>query len=171
MKIIVLTLLFLLSGCAVHRPLPPEETEIRQEFEAPGLTKEQIFERSRVWIERHLYSKGEIITLADAKAGVIEADGFIDYPARGEWESIERIQYTISFAMREDIKDSRISLTFYNLMLDIPKYYRYSRWWSMQEYTGGYSVPVEERSDFEAARRGMLDIGNRLEEYLKTGSP
>ncbi len=162
-----LVLVLFISGCAAYRPMPPEEMVISTEADLPGMTKEQIFEKSRVWIVRHLYSKGNIVDIADREAGIIVANGYIDYPASGKLEAIDKIQYTISFTMREDMGDSRITLTFDDLLLDIPKFYRYSRLWPMQPYSGGYSVPVEERSDFEAARRGLLELADRLVEYLK----
>src|SRR6266498_1775846 len=167
MRIILLSLALLVSGCAVHKPMPVEEMVIRREIGLAGMTRERIFENSKIWIGRHLYAKEKIINTADRNAGVIIANGYIDYPASGELEAMDRTQYTISFSMREEIRDSGATITFYDLMLDIPKYYRHNRWWPLQEYTGGYSVPIEEKADFEAARRGLQNIAERLTDYLK----
>jgi len=167
MKVVALILMLLFAGCAAYEPLPRQEMVIRKAIEVPGMTRNRIFENSKIWITRHLYAKEKIITTADRNAGVIIANGYIDYPATGELEAMDKIQYTISFTMLEEIRDSGATITFYDLMLDIPKYYRYSRWWPMQEYIGGYSVPIEEKADFEAARRGLPDIADRLADYLK----
>jgi hypothetical protein len=167
MKIVALMLVLLFSGCAAYKPLPRQEMVIWKTIEVPGMTRDRIFENSKIWITRHLYAKEKIITAADRNTGIIIANGYIDYPASGELGAIEKTQYTISFTMREEIRDSRATFTFYDLMLDIPKYYRYNRWWPMQEYSGGYSVPIEEKADFEAARRGLPDIADRLADYLK----
>jgi hypothetical protein len=166
MKIVMLMLVLLISGCAAYKPMPPEEMVIRKTIEVPGMTRDRIFENSKVWIIRHLYAKGRIINTADREAGVIITNGYINYPATGVLEAIDKIQYTISFTMREEIRDSVILLTFGDLMLDIPKFYRYSRLWPMQEYSGGYSIPIEERADFEAARKGLLDLSDGLADYL-----
>ena len=167
MKMLLVSLVFLVSGCAVHKSMPVEGLVIHKEIEVGSMTRERIFENSKIWITRHLYAKEKIITTADRNAGIIIANGYIDYPATGKSEAIAKIQYTISFSMREEISDSRAVITFYDLMLDIPKNYRYNRWWPMQEYTGGYSVPIEEKADYEAARRGLQDIADRLAVYLE----
>jgi hypothetical protein len=167
MKKTVVLLVLLLAGCAVYRPMPPGEMTIRTKMEVPGLAKEEIFRKSKIWIERHMYSREKIIRNVDRKAGVIVASGYIDYPASGQLEAINRIQYTISFNMKEEITDSGATLTFSDLLLDIPKYYHvYSRYWPLQEYTGGFSVPIEYREDFDAAKRGLLQVAGRLEECL-----
>lgn len=167
MKIVALMLVLLFSGCAAYKLMPRQEMVIRKAIEVPGMARDRIFENSKIWITRHLYAKEKIITTADRNAGVIIANGYIDYPATGKMEAIAKTQYTISFTMREEIRDSGATITFYDLMLDIPKYYHYSRWWPMQEYSGGYSVSIEEKADFEAARRGLVDIADRLADYLK----
>jgi hypothetical protein len=168
MKTLALGLILVFTGCAVQKPLPLEEMAISREAEFTGGSKGDIFDKSRVWIERHLYSKRNIIDFADKEAGVIVANGYIDYPAVGKIEAIEKVQYTISFTMKEQISDSRVTITFSNLLVDVPpRYYRSSRFWPMEQSIPGYSVPITERTDFEAARRGLPPIADRLIEYLK----
>ncbi len=168
MKTIVILFALLVSGCAAYTSMPSQEAIIVTEITVPGMSGRQIFDDSKVWIVRHLYSEQNIIEVADRKAGIIVANGYIDYPATGTLESIDRIQYTISFVMREEIRDSGITLTFRNLELYVPKYYYWRpRFWPTQEYVGGYYVPVQERSDYEAARKGLLKIAHDLGEYLR----
>ncbi len=167
MKRIFVLFVLLLAGCAAYRPMPPEQMTIGTKMEVPVLAKEEIFRKSKTWVERHLYSRDNIIRAADRAAGVIVANGYIDYPAEGKLGEVDRIQYTISFTMKEEISGSGVTLTFSDLLLDIPKYYHvYSRYWPLQEYSGGYSVPIEERADFDAAKRGLLEIAGRLGECL-----
>jgi hypothetical protein len=167
MKNYVLLIALLVGGCAANRPMPAEEAIIRTEIEVPGLSNRQIFDKSKEWIIRNLFSKENIIEVADRNSGIIVANGYIDYPATGKLESIEKIQYTISFAMREKIRDSGVTITFSDLEVYIPKSYRHSRFWNMEEYSDGYSVPLRERSDYLAARKGLLEIANRLGTYLR----
>jgi hypothetical protein len=167
MKRRVVLLFLMLAGCAAYRPMPPQEMMIRTKMEVPGLAKEEIFRKSKTWIERHLYSRGKIIRNADSEAGVIVANGYVDYPALGKLEAIERIQYTITFTMSEEISDSGITLVFSNLLLDIPKYYHIYRHWPLHEYSGGFSVPIGDRADFDAAKRGLQEVADRLGECLK----
>jgi hypothetical protein len=167
MKKILFMLILLLAGCAAYRSIPPGETTIVTNMEVPGMSKEEIFSKSKTWMESHLYSKGEIIRGADGRTGVIVANGNIDYPAVGKLEEMERIQYTITFDIKEEINNSLVTLTFYNLLLDIPKSYNIH--WNtlfLPEYTGGYSVPIQRQQDFDAAKRGALGIAGKLEECL-----
>jgi hypothetical protein len=163
----VVVLVLLVAGCAVYRPMPRGDVVIRTEFDAPGMSADRIFEKSKTWLTRHLYSDKQIIAYADRKAGVIIANGTVPYTATGELESIDRIQYTISFTVREEIRDAKISLTFDNLLLNVPRYYQRSRFRPEMEYVGGYSVPITQRSDFEAARKGALEIAAKLADHLK----
>lgn len=167
MKTIALLITLLLTGCVAYTPIPVQDAIIAMEIKVPGLSGRRIFDESKIWIERHLYSKRNIIDFADRKTGIIIANGYIDYPTTGGLESIDRIQYTISFVMREEIGDSGINLIFTNLELYVPKnYYWRSRFWSMDQYYGGYYVPVREESDYEAAREGLLKIAHDLGAYL-----
>lgn len=170
MKKFLFLLAILVSGCATYHPAPAQQNVITHEAPLPGMTKDEIFAKSRVWIQRHLYSKGDIIQNVDRNAGIIVANGYIDYPARGKSEETERIQQTISFMMREEAGNGFIRLTFYDLLLDIPKYYYPWRSWAFpNEYYGGYSVPIQGEHNVAAATRGLLDIADRLVEYLKQG--
>jgi hypothetical protein len=167
MKKICFIFILLLAGCVVYRPITPGETTIVTHMEVPGLPEEEIFSKSKTWIESHLYSNGKIIREADEKTGVIVANGYIDYPAVGKLEEMEMIQYTITFGIKEEINNSLVTLTFYDLLLDIPKFYNIH--WNtlyLPEYTGGYSVPIQRQEDFDAAKRGAMGIAGRLEECL-----
>jgi len=168
MRILLLSLVLLISCCAVHKPVPVDFAGIGKDIALPGMTREEIYVKSNEWIVRYLYSKGHIIEISDKNAGLIVANGFIEYPAVGTQEEMNKIQHTISFTMQANIRDQEVTIFFRDLMIDIPKYYsQRPRLWQIEEYYGGYSVPVTEKGDYEAARRGLLEIVGRLEEYLK----
>jgi len=169
MRILIIFFVLLISGCAVNKPVPMDLASIEKDIDLPGMTREEIYVKSREWIVRHLYSKGQIIEVADQNAGLIVANGFIGYPTTGKLEEIDKIQYTISFTMQANIGDQEETIFFRDLMIDIPKAYYRSRHpaWMFVEYYGGYSVPVTEKGDYEAARKGLLEIVGRLEEDLK----
>jgi hypothetical protein len=167
MKNIFLLLTLFLTACASHAQMHPYDLTIRKEIVIQNVSRERLFEMSKIWITRHLYSQKDIIAHADAQQGLIVANGTIDYPAAGELDAIAKTQHTISFIMREEIRDAQIVMTFDNLILNVPKSYFHSRRWTGKDYTGGYSLPIEQREDFNAARRGLLAIAARLEEYLR----
>jgi len=168
MRFLIISLVFLISCCAVYKPVPMDLASIGKDIDLPGMTREEIYVKSSEWIVRHLYSKGHIIEVSDKNAGLIVANGFIEYPTEGILEVMDKVQHTISFTMQANIRDQEVTIFFSDLMIDIPKYYYRNRHpiWGVEEY-GGYSVPVTERGDYEAAQRGLLEIVGKLEEYLK----
>jgi len=168
MRILIFCLVLLIASCSVYRPVPMQFESIGKDMDLPGMTRDEIYEKSREWIVRHLYSKEHIIEVADKDSGLIVANGFIGYPAAGKLDEIDKIQYTITFTMREKARDQGATIVFGNLLVDIPRYYYHRpRLYQVNEYSGGYSVPVTDKGDYEAARRGLLEIVDRLEEYLQ----
>jgi hypothetical protein len=169
MRFLIISLVLLTSCCAVYKPVPMDLASIGKDIDLPGMTREEIYVKSSEWIVRHLYSKGDIIEVADKNAGLIVANGFIEYPTEGILEVMDKVQHTISFTMQANIRDQEVTIFFSDLMIDIPKsYYRHRHpIWGLKEYYGGYSVPVTEKGDYEAARRGLLEIVGNLEQYLK----
>ncbi len=168
MRLLIIFLVLLISSCSVYRPVPMQFESIGKDMDLPGMTRAEIYEKSREWIVRHLYSKDHIIEVADRNSGLIVANGFIGYPAAGQLDEIDKIQYTITFTMQETARDQGATIVFGDLLVDIPKYYSHRpRLYQVNEYYGGYSVPVTQKDDYEAARKGLLEIADRLEEYLK----
>ena len=153
----------------MYKPVPMDLASIGKDIDLPGMTREEIYVKSSEWIVRHLYSKGHIIEVADKNTGLIVANGFIEYPTEGILEVMDKVQHTISFTMQANIRDQEMTIFFSDLMIDIPKYYYRHRHpiAGLEEYYGGYSVPVTEKGDYEAARRGLLEIVGNLEQYLK----
>ena len=54
MRAIMTTVLFaaLLAGCAYVQTLPPEQLLIKKVVDAPNVSKEQIFEKSKAWFAK-----------------------------------------------------------------------------------------------------------------------
>ena len=162
-------MIFLLSGCLHQAVMPKEEMVLTKEFQLPGMTREQMFDRSETWIYRHLYRmKGQYcfrtggrVLLCSAEPSTIPAAGRLDAISR------RRFRYTISFTVRVEAGDDEMRVTFEDLMVNVPKNYRVARHWNPYEYTGGYSVPVTDRSDFEAAKKALQEFTRQLESYLK----
>jgi len=165
---ICVVLLFLLSmaGCTSPQVMQAWDFPIRNSFEIEGLSKERIFDLTRLWFERHLYSSGSIIEYANREEGVIVANGDIDYPASGR-EEMERIQYTISFRVRADVSPGRLDLVFADLLINVPKYYsRRAEYLYKREYFGGYSRPPVSREEYDAAQQGISNVVGGLRNWL-----
>jgi len=166
---ICILLLFLLgmAGCASPQVMQTWDFPIRHSLEPEGLGRERIFDLTRLWFERHLYSSGQIIEYANRGEGVIVANGDIDYPASGR-EEMERIQYTISFRVRADVSPGRLDLVFADLLINVPKYYSQRAWYLYKrEYFGGYSRPPASMEEYQAAQRGISGIVGGLRNWLE----
>lgn len=162
-------LLFLLgiAGCAAPQVMQTWDFPIKNSIEIEGLSRERLFDLTRLWFKRYLYSSRSIIEYANPEEGVIVANGDIDYPASGR-EEIERIQYTISFRVRAEVSAERLDLVFADLLINVPKYYsrRAEYWLGGREYFGGYSRPPLSREEYAAAQKGFSVIVEGLRNYL-----
>jgi hypothetical protein len=171
MKWFIAIVIFPLSGCLHQAVMPHEDMVLTKEIKVPGMTRDQMFDRSETWIYRHLYSDEGNILHTDRGAGVIVVRSTVEYPTAGRLDAIAKIQYTISFTMRVEVMEHELWVTFEDLMVNVPKNYPVTRRWNFYEYTGGYSVPVTKRSDFEAAKKGLLDLADRLGSHLRANLP
>jgi hypothetical protein len=167
----ILLLVFLLSGCLHQAVMTQEQMVIRKELIVDDLSRTRMFDQSEAWIIGHLSSDESVIRYANRDAGVIVARATMDYPALGKLDAIAMIQYTVSFTMRVETGARGIVVTFSDLVLNVPKNYRISRYQPWWEYTGGYSVPVSQRSHFEAIKKGLLDLADGLGSHLRPNLP
>jgi hypothetical protein len=146
--------------------VPEWQTPVVKTLETKGLTGNRVFDLSRLWLVRHLYSEKSIIDYENKAEGVIIANGTVDYPAAG-LEAIERVQYTISFRVRETIDDAGITLSFDSLLINVPKYYSLRpRLWQEKEYYGGYArLPVSDE-EYEASVQAVSSVVEGLRRFL-----
>ena len=102
MRKIAALCIFLLSafGCAAPRVAPEWYMPIVKTIETKGLSTSRVFDLSRLWLVRHLYTEKSIIDYENRAEGIIVANGTRDYPATG-LEAIARVQYTISFRVKK----------------------------------------------------------------------
>lgn len=170
---VMLCLLLAVVGCAVPRPALQWRMPIVTTIEAEGVPSDLLFDLSRIWLVRYLYSEKNSIDYENKAEGIIVANGTVDYPAAG-LEAVERVQYTISFRLTESIRDAGITLSFDSVLINVPKYYSLRpRLWQVREYYGGYErLPMsdEEYTASLHAVSGVTDGLRRfLEEELKKG--
>ncbi len=168
-KIPAFIFLVLLSGagCSHVIPVPRGAEPIVRTMEAEGISAQRLFELSRVWLARNLNSEKGIIEYENPAERTIIANGTVDYPATG-LEAIEKIQYTISFQVRVKIAPEKITLTFENMMIDVPKVYihRANNWFG-REYYGGYSRPPLDDEEYAAALRAVSNVTESFSHFLE----
>ncbi len=166
---------YALAGCAGIHPLPPEQLTVRKILEVPGLTKERIFDKSRLWVARNfkpykavsLFENRRVSALeyASKKDGILIATGNINYPAAGySATGGYKTYWEVTFTMEEDIKDGKARVTFTNLDIYVPKLWCgniYSEW------LGAYDKPLTDPEDMAAVAPVLNGLADRLGEFLR----
>jgi hypothetical protein len=177
MKKFIITLILVLTaaGCAGVQTLPPQELTVRKVLEVPGMTKEQIFDKSKLWIARNfkpykavrLFDSRKISVLeyANKMKGILIATGTINYPA-GTFSATQGYKtfWEVTFTMEEDIKDGRVRVTFSNLDIYVPKLWCgniYSEW------LGAYDKPLTDPEDMTAVTPVLNGLADKLGEFLR----
>jgi hypothetical protein len=163
----VCILLLHIVGCATPRVTPAWRIPIVTTIKANGLSKNRVFDLSRLWLVRYLYSEKSIIDYENKTGGIIIANGTVDYPATG-LEAIARVQYTISFRVTETIDDAGITLSFDSLLINVPKHYDVRpRLWQVREYYGGYARPLVSDEEYRASLQAVSGVADGLRRFLE----
>jgi hypothetical protein len=127
-----------------------------------------MFDLSRVWLARNLNSDKRIIEYENRPAGILVANGTVDYPATGI-EAVVRIQFTISFRVTVQTAAKGVSLTFDDFSIYVPKNYdRRAELWFGIEYFGGYSRPPVSREEYAAVGTAVSGVAEGLRRYLES---
>jgi len=154
-------------GCAGPRIGTDWEAPIPVTMEIAGMSGSRLFDLSRLWLARNLYSEKKILEYENRSEFFLIANGTVDYPATGI-EAIARTQYTISFRLTEKTADKRVSLTFDALLINVPKdYYLRSKYLFGSEYVGGYSRPPTSPEEYAAVRAAVSGVAERLRRFLE----
>lgn len=160
MKKLFLFLLLLLTGCAGMQKAPQEQSmSINKVIEVPGVSQEQIFNKTHDWAVKYVQLEN-----ADRNSGVLVARGEVAYPS----PSVDRIQYTFVFTMRNEIQDNKAMVTFDKIMLKAPLSYLPESVGVSKPYIGGEERPVVAKKDMEAAQYAIGYIEDNLQSYLQT---
>jgi hypothetical protein len=138
--------LFLLCGC-MPTLIPPDSTTVQKVIEVPGIPKDIIYERSRIWIAKTFRSSKAVIEYENKETGVIIGNGVIHYTLTAGFSSAE---VPVRFTMKEDIKDGRIRITFDNL------------------YEGTLEMPVKYRQSMDRIRPKLLSLADSLGEAVRS---
>ena len=134
-----------------------ETDTLQRVIEVPGATKEKIFDKVRTWSETYAQSIS-----SDPKTGVIVANGEIAYPS----PTIDRIQYTILFKMKNTIQDNKDVVAFEDVKLKAPESYLAESVGASKPYIGGEVVAVKSKKDLTAANNILSYVANNLGDNL-----
>lgn len=154
--IMVVMTMAMLAGCATVQ-VAPEKARVQKVIEAPTLTSQQIFDRSKYWIGRYLKAAKDGDETWSRDAGTIEFHGIVPYPASLSALEDRYIRYTL----REDVKDGKARLIFDGLRLVHPPDYNRITGWS-----GDYEATVVDADDMSDVSYALVSIALQLEKYL-----
>lgn len=130
-----------------------EDRTIEKVFEAPGYSKEQIFNGAKIWISENFRSAKAVLEYENKEAGTIIGNGIIPYPHGGFFEAIAKEGWEVPFTMRVDTKDQKFRLTFTNLRL---------KWDAQYKGRAAYDGPIGRQADFDTIKPVLLNFGDKI---------
>jgi hypothetical protein len=134
-----------------------KEGTIIKIFDAPGYSKNQIFDGAKIWISENFRSAKAVLEYENKDTGTIIGNGIIPYPCQG-WSCIGTGDWKVSFTMRVDIKDQKFRLTFTNLGLS---------WPSVPGRPATSNERIGRDSSFNNVKDKLSDFGNQMLESFK----
>ena len=155
--------LILLSACASMAPVADADRELVVVYDVPGVTKDRIFESSKIWIAENFRSAKKVIEYENKTDGVLIGNALIKYPCSGI-ECLAKNDWQARFTMRVDMKDNKIKLTFTNIGMYWPPTFSVT-----MGSSPGYDGPVNTQGDMTAIKGALHDTGNSLVRSLKAG--
>lgn len=153
---IVVMTAFLMVGCSTMQsePAPKEFSKV---YEAPGFSKEHIYNSAHEWIAQNFRSAKAVIQHHDEEEGIIIGNGRTNYPPEACGIPGYCIDWNINFTTRVDIKDEKFKLTFMNLMVDPPP----------SQHSSGEPRPVRTMKQMEAIKPKLLKYGDQILASMK----
>jgi hypothetical protein len=168
----VILLATALSGCAHVQTLPPAELALQNVIEAPGASKERIFEKSKVWFARTFRqsmsgwieqnSRRTVLQYENKENGVLIANGAIPYPHAGFTDESYKTGWEVRFTLEVDARDGKAKVAFNHLTMFVPSivcgYYSYA--------TSSYERPLY-ADELEKAKPAFQALADQFGAYLK----
>lgn len=121
-KLIMVVMLLVVSGCAGLKTVPSSELESEKVFQVPNMKKDEIFEKSKMWIAKNFKSAKAVIEYENKETGAIIGNGIVSGTTNGGLAPI-----SAEFTMEVDIKDEkvRIKITNVHMTINSPFYEMY----------------------------------------------
>ena len=173
----VLTALFLatmLSGCAYTHTFPSEQLVVQKVVEAPGVSNERLFEKSKVWFASTLRqsmagwweqnSTRTVIQYENKQSGVLIANASILYPHAGLTRDTYKKGWEVRFTVQAEAKEGKARITFNNLTMFIPSIFCGS--YAYSSTTSSYETPLD-GEELERVKPLFLDLVNQFGAFLR----
>jgi hypothetical protein len=148
--VLALLVVVVLVGC-MPTLIPANETSVQKIIELPGITKDVIYDKSRLWFAKTFRSSKAVIDYENKEAGVIIGKGIVYYAVKNEGSLLfpnMMVDIPVRFTMKEDIRDGRVRVTFDNLN------------------EGELENPVRYQSSMDRIRPRLLSLADDLGNFL-----
>jgi hypothetical protein len=149
---LVLSVIFLFIVSCASVPLTEEDRTIEKVFDAPGYSKDQVFDATKIWVAENFRSAKAVLEYENKDAGTIIGNGSIPYPCKG-LECIGASDWKVPFTMRVDVKDQKFRLTFTNVHLS---------WTAQPGVRTAYDGPPARKGAIDNIRPVLLGFGDQL---------
>lgn len=99
--LIMVSVFALISGCASTKPMSTSETQIQKIVDVKGASKNQLFDKSRMWYASTFKSANAVIQYENKENGTIMGNGNIT--ANGVWR--------LMISITTEVKDEKARIT------------------------------------------------------------
>lgn len=154
-NILLLLAMIMLAGCAGLAPVDKSQLTFDRIVEAPGMTKDQIYDGTRMWIAENFRSAKAVLEYENKEAGTLIGNGSMQYPCAG-LDCLAKNDWVTHFTMRVDIKDGKFKVSFSNLRITWPAKYVYG---SAQQ---AGDIQVNTQGDLGAIKPKLLAFGDEI---------
>jgi hypothetical protein len=164
-------LVMVLTGCASVHTLPPEQLVIQKVVDAPNVSKNRIFEKSKIWFVKTFRqsmagwwaqnSTRTVIQYENEEKGVLIANAAILYPLE-RFPGSYKEGWEVRFTLQEEMKDGKARITFSNLNMFVPTVF-------CGNLYAGETSSYEKRlnaEEFERIKPVFHDFADQLGAYL-----
>lgn len=148
----VLALAFLaIPSLAKEPPLTEEERTVVQVYEAPGYTRDQIFDSTKMWVAENFKSAEAVLDYEDKDTGTIIGNGnmVIDVPMQKGVSYYSVYRGRVGFKMKVETKDGKMRISFTNLRL-------------LPSGALGQDMIPSRRGDMDNIRKKLLEFGPQI---------
>jgi len=105
-------------GCGTRpdrKPAAPDELTVREVWQVPGFTKDQLFDAANRWVGTNFSDDVDVIQYANRRQGIVVGKTFIPYQRPDAIGLKEK--YDLRFTLVVEVKDGKVRTTFTDLHL------------------------------------------------------
>jgi hypothetical protein len=148
-----------LSGCAGMAPATDEQRKLEKVFDAPGMSKDQIYQGIKIWIAENFVSAKAVIEHDNREDGTLIGNTMMKWPCGG-LDCIAKAEWKMASTYRFDVKDGRFKIQAMNVRITWPPKYP----------SPGADIPINSADDFDLARGKLAEIGTSITASISNNS-